>query len=197
MLAAVGACSSKTRLPDDRIDSVSVVSTPGANGGQVAGDTPEMSRMGGADISTGDPDRDFLRMMSDHHSGLLALAHPTLQSKEAVAVVKEDARKMDKAQDAEIKRMVSMLDKLYKDSYTPEVTPDNQRMADELKGKSGIEYNRTFLQDVITHHQQAIKMVDEYLPKAKNADIKAMAVKMKSDQTKEIAALTKQRSTLK
>ena len=80
-------------------------------------------------------------------------------------VVKDEARKMDKAQDAEIKTMVAMLKKLYGDSYTPKVTPDNQRMVDDLKGKSGIEYSRTFLLDVIAHHQMAIKMVDEYMPK--------------------------------
>jgi uncharacterized protein (DUF305 family) len=139
---------------------------------------------------TGDPDRDFLRMMSDHHKGLIALAHPTLEKKENLAV-KGDARKMDKAQDAELKKMITMLDRQYKDTYTPSVMPDNQRMVDELNGKSGTEYSRTFLKNVIAHHKQAIKMIDDYLPKSKSPQVKSMAEKMKSDQTKEIAELQK------
>ena len=96
---------------------------------------------------------------------------------------------MDKKQDAELEKMITMLDQQYKDTYTPSVMPEHQRMVDELKGKSGADYSRMFLTNVIVHHEQAIKMIDDYLPKAKNAQVKAMAEKMKSDQTKEIAEL--------
>lgn len=64
-------------------------------------------------------------------------------------------------------------------------------MVDELSGKSGADYGRTFLKNVIAHHEQAIKMIDDYLPKAKNPQVKAMAEKMKADQTKEIAEFQK------
>ena len=123
------------------------------------------------------------------------MVHPTLEKKENLAV-KGDATRMDKMQDAEIEKMVTLLDKQYKDAYTPTVTPDNQRMVDELKTKSGADYSRTFLKNVITHHQQAIKMIDDYLPKAKNPQVKSMAEKMKSDQTKEIAELQKKLSAM-
>jgi uncharacterized protein (DUF305 family) len=151
--------------------------------------------MSGMANMTGDADRDFLRMMSDHHKGLIAIVHPTLEKKENLAV-KDDARKMDKKQDAEIEKMITMLDQQYKDTYTPSVMPDNQRMVDELKGKSGADYSRTFLKDVITHHEQAVKMIDEYLPKAKNPQVKSMAEKMKSDQTNEIAELQRKLSSM-
>ena len=103
---------------------------------------------------------------------------------------------MDKKQDAEVEKMVTMLDQRYKDAYTPKVMPDNQRMVDELKGKSGAEYSRTFLKNVIAHHQQAVKMIDEYLPKAKSPQVKSMAQKMKSDQTREIAEFQKKLSAM-
>ena len=152
-------------------------------------------QMSGMANMTGDADRDFLRMMSDHHKGLIAIVHPTLDKKENLAV-KGDAAKMDKKQDAEIEKMITMLDKQYKDTYTPSVMPDNQRMVDELKGKSGAEYSRTFLKNVIAHHQQAVKMIDEYLPKAKSPQVKSMAQKMKSDQTREIAEFQKKLSAM-
>ncbi len=146
-----------------------------------------MSQMAGM---TGDADHDFLRMMSDHHKGMIAMAHPTIESRENLAV-KGDARKLDKAQDAELDMMANKLDRDFKDAYTPKVTAENQRMVDALKGKTGDDYSKTFLQNVIMHHGEAVKMIDEYLPKAKDASLKTMASKMKADQTKEIAEFKK------
>ena len=191
----LAACSTK---PDSGVDTSSVATssstmssmdTSAAMSTQMAGQ--QMGRM----PMTGDADHDFLRMMSDHHKGLIAMVHPTLDKKENLAV-KGDAAKMDKKQDAELEKMVTMLDQLYKDAYTPMVMPDNQRMVDELNGKSGADYSRTFLKNLIAHHQQAIKMIDDYLPKAKNAQVKSMAEKMKTDQAKEITAFQKKLSAI-
>jgi uncharacterized protein (DUF305 family) len=55
-----------------------------------------------------------------------------------------------------------------------------------MQGMSGTS-ERTFYQDIIKHHQEAIEMVDAYLPTAKNPMVKQMAAKMKAQQTKEIA----------
>ena len=98
-----------------------------------------------------------------------------------------DAKKLDAAQDVELDHMVTMLEKDFKDPYAPKVIPEHQAMADALKGKSGKEYDRTFYTNIIKHHQEAIAMIDGYLPKAKSAMLKQMAEKMKSDQAKEIA----------
>jgi len=93
--------------------------------------------------------------------------------------------------------MVTMLEKTYKDAYAAKVMPDNQAMADELKTKSGTEYDRAFYQNVIKHHGEAVKMVDAYLPNAKSAAVKQMAVKIKADQTKEIAEFQKKLAAIK
>lgn len=146
----------------------------------------DMSGMQGMANMTGDADHDFLRMMSDHHKGLIQMAHMTKDQK-GLASAAADATKLDAAQDKELDQMVTMLEKDFKDPYAPKVMPEHQAMADELKTKSGKDYERTFYQDVIKHHQEAVKMVDDYLPKAKNAMLKQMAEKMKADQTKQIA----------
>ena len=182
---AITACSSKRESGSD-----TAVGSTGSSAMMMDTSASSTGPMSGMANMTGDPDRDFLRMMSDHHKGLIAMVHPTIDKKENLAV-KSDATKMDKKQDAELEKMIAMLDQQYKDSYTPSVTPDNQRMVDELNRKSGADYSRTFLKNVIAHHQQAIKMVDDYLPTAKNAQVKSMAEKMKADQTKEIAELQK------
>ena len=136
-------------------------------------------------VMTGDADRDFLRMMTDHHMGLIAMAHKTIESKDKLTV-KTIAERLDTEQDAEMDRMMTMLEKNFKDPYAAKITADNQLMLDQLKGKTGKEYDQTFLNNVITHHEQALKMIDAYLPTAKNADLKAMAQKMKAVQSKEI-----------
>lgn len=187
---ALGACSSQSDSTGDTTATASSSSMA-----PLTDSASAHSQMSGMANMTGDPDRDFLRMMSDHHKGLIAMVHPTLDKKENLAV-KGDAAKMDKKQDAELDKMITMLDQQYKDSYTPSVMPDNQRMVDELKDKSGADYSRTFLKNVIAHHQQAIQMVDEYLPKAKNPQVKAMAEKMKSDQAKEITELQRKLSAM-
>ena len=133
---------------------------------------------------TGDPDRDFLRMMSDHHKGLTTMAHEAIEMKEPQLVA--DAKKLDAKQDAELDEMVTRLEKEYKDPYAPKITPDNQAMIDALKAKSGKDYQRTFYKYVVQHHEQALKMIDDYLPKSKKPELKAMAEKMKADQAREI-----------
>jgi uncharacterized protein (DUF305 family) len=145
-----------------------------------------MAGMTGMANMTGDADHDFLRMMSDHHKGLIQLAHMTKEM-QGVGAATVDAAKMDAAQDKELDQMMTMLEKDFKDPYAPKVMAEHQAMADELKGKTGKDYERTFYQDVIKHHQEALKMIDEYLPKAKSTTLKRMAEKMKTDQTKEIA----------
>ena len=145
-----------------------------------------MAGMAGMAGMTGNADQDFLRMMTDHHKGLIVLTDLTKDRKEGGTAV-ADATKLDVAQDAELDHMVTMLEKDFKDSYSPKVSPAHQAMADALKSKTGKEYDRTFYQNVIKHHQEAIKMVDGYLPNAKNAMLKQMAEKMKADQTREIA----------
>lgn len=148
-----------------------------------------MANMSGMAM-TGDPDRDFLRMMMDHHKGMVAMAHPTIESKEKLAV-KPLAKQLDSEQDKDLDKMSGMLDSLYKDNYTPKLMPDNKAMVDDLLKKSGAAYDTTFMQDAVKHHEQAVKMIDDYLPKAKQPAVKAMAEQMKAPQQREIADLKK------
>lgn len=189
-LIGLPACGSKDAQKQE--SAASVAST---NGSATAADSASMmakhsdSAMGGMAMGnmamTGDADHDFLRMMTDHHKGLIQMAHETIESKDKLAV-KPIAERLDTEQDAEMDQMMTMLEKTFKDPYSPKITLDNQAMADQLKGKTGKAYDQTFLTNVIAHHEQALKMIDAYLPTAKNADVKAMAQKMKDMQSKEI-----------
>lgn len=205
---ALGACSSNDKKSADSAGGAGAPTTTAADsmsnmGGMKMDSSNKMGgmkmdstgKMGGMAM-TGDPDRDFLRMMSDHHKGLVEMAHMTKEQKPASSAV-ADAAKLDTKQDAELDKMQTMLEKTFKDPYTPKVTADNQAMVDQLRGKTGPDYARIFYQNIVKHHQQAVAMVDEYLPKLKNATVKQMAEKMKADQTKEIAEFQKKAGAIK
>lgn len=189
LLAGVAAIALSACAKTDKAPADSAAMTANAPPAAAPADTTHsgMAAMPMMNM-TGDPDRDFLRMMSDHHKGLTAMAHEAVQSKDKLTV-KDLATSMDAKQDKELDMMGKMLEADYKDVYAPMIMPDNQTMIDALKGKTGPDFDRTFLQNVITHHQQAVKMVDDYLPKAKAAKVKSMAEKMKADQTKELAVV--------
>lgn len=177
------ACGTKEKPMDS---TVGTTPAPAATSAMPDTGTSAHGGMAGMANMTGNADHDFLRMMSDHHKGLIVMAHMT-KDRTGVGAAAADARKLDAAQDKELEHMMGMLEKDFKDPYAPKVMPAHQAMADELKPKTGKEYERSFYENIITHHQEAIAMVDEYLPKAKNTMLKQMAEKMKADQTKEIS----------
>ena len=86
------------------------------------------------------------------------------------------------------KKMVGMLQSMYGETAMPMVMPEHKAMNDSLSTKTGAEYDRTFYRNLITHHREAIKMVNDMMPRMTKADIKQMAEKMKADQQKEITA---------
>ena len=185
LILAVAACSSAEK----RVDTTSAATTTSARPAAMPSDTMAgKAGMQGMTATTGDPDHDFLRMMSDHHEGLIALAHMTKDRGDA-GVAAIAAKKLDASQDAELDKMMTMLEKHYKDPYAPKVTAEHQAMADELKTKSGKEYDRTFLQDAIKHHEEALRMIDDYLPKSTKPGLKGMAEQMKADQARQIELL--------
>ncbi len=159
----------------------------------VAGDT-SMGSMSGMDHSAmtstpaKDPDQEFVRMMVDHHQGLIALADTALAMKPSEHI-RMDAREMSQKQRAEQKKMIAMLKADYGEDKMPMVMPSNAQMVSEVASKAGKELDRTFREKVIAHHEEALKMVDDYMPKFTKPAVRTMATKMKADQQKEIAEL--------
>ena len=196
MFLALSACGRNKSGAADSAASAAAATTPPAAPASTAAtaDTTKSAGSMAGMAMTGDPDHDFLRMMMDHHKGLIAMAHPTIESKEKLAV-KPLAKRLDSEQDKDMDKMSSMLDSLYKDNYTPMVMPENKAMADTLASKSGSAYDTTFMRNVVKHHEDALKMIDAYLPTAKQPAIKAMAEQMKSVQQREIAELRRQLGT--
>jgi uncharacterized protein (DUF305 family) len=58
-----------------------------------------------------------------------------------------------------------------------------------LQGKTGDEFDKEFLSEMIVHHQGAVSMAQAALQSAKHQEIKDMAQKIISAQTSEITQM--------
>ncbi|MEO7521043.1 MAG: DUF305 domain-containing protein [Gemmatimonas sp.] len=197
VLFAATACGGEAK---NETAADSMVATAGAT--TSAGPDTGMAGMAGMDHSnmagmTGNADQDFLRMMSDHHKGLVAWAHMTKDGKGSTEAVRADARKLDNAQDADLDTMTTMLETSFKDAYQPKILPMHQAMADSLRALSGAAYDRTFYHHVIQHHQDGLKMMDEYLPKLTRPELKAMVQRMKDAHAREITEFERKMNAMK
>ena len=137
--------------------------------------------------ATAPGDQEFLREMTNHHHGMVTMAHEAMEK--TGSSVQEEATAIDQKQDEEIEQMLAILLKDFSDPHTPTIDPATQAMADDLATKSGADYDRTFRMHVIEHHKQGIAMIDRFLPLLTRPDVRAMAEQMKADQQKEVQDL--------
>jgi hypothetical protein len=132
------------------------------------------------------PDHEFLTKMSDHHEGMVQMAEVAM-SKAGKPATQADAHNLHTKQAAERDSMQAMLRSAFNDNHTPTVMPENKAMMDSVNAKSGAAYDAEFYRQTIKHHQEGIKMIDQYLPQLADASLKAMSERMKAEQQKQIA----------
>lgn len=153
------------------------------------GDSPDSDSAAVSDSMAGmnmaNSDRDFLRMMSDHHEGLIEMASAAM-TKASMSATQGDAHNLHTKQAAERDSMIAMLRNAYSDAYAPKVMPKNRAQNDSLQALAGADYDRAFYRIVIEHHRAGIAMIDSTMPHLTKDDVKRMAEKMKADQQKEI-----------
>ena len=145
------------------------------------------SKMAAADRGPAkNTDHEFLRIMSDHHEGLVTMMDGAM-NRATSADAKADATRLHHKQQQERDHMVGMIREMYSESLQPMVMPNNKAMNDSLQAKSGTEYDRDTYRHVVMHHREGVQMIDKFLPRLQNADVRSMAEKMRADQTREIA----------
>jgi len=76
------------------------------------------------------------------------------------------------------------------------IMPDGSAMSDSmadmtagLQGKTGDEFDRAFIEEMIVHHEGAVAMAEAALSSAKHPEIKSMANDIITTQSKEIATM--------
>jgi uncharacterized protein (DUF305 family) len=83
-----------------------------------------------------------------------------------------------------------------KETYRPQAQVQNNSMHGEmnnmmkgLEGKTGDEFDKAFLKEMIVHHEGAVKMAESALQNAENVAIKGLAQNIINSQTVEIAEM--------
>lgn len=158
-------------------------------GANVATDTSAgMSGMAGHEMNrqaAKDADHEFLRMMSDHHEGLVQMATAAM-SRGSNPTVQGDAHRLHTKQQEEQKKMIDMVRTSYGETVMPMIMPSDKTMLDELQARSGTGYDKSFYRNVVAHHRAGIRMMDDFAGRVTRADVKQMIQTMKADQQKEI-----------
>ena len=135
-----------------------------------------------------DADHEFLRMMANHHEGLIAMGQEAmnLASDDSVRTA---AHNLHTKQMMERDSMVAMIQRDYGEQHHLMMMPRNAAQVDSLRQTTGTETDRYFLQKTIEHHREGIGMIDRFLPRLTKAPVRQMAETMKSDQQREIQEL--------
>jgi uncharacterized protein (DUF305 family) len=192
-LTLAGACA---KGADQRSDTAAPAAMAGPNANPVDTGMATMSHdMAGMDHGSmasrpapKDSNQSFLRMMSDHHQGLVAMSDTAMAKLGATA--KADAQKLRSEQKQEQDHMLTMLRSDYKDSVTPMILPSNQQMISTVAQASAGDADRVYYQQVIAHHREGVQMIDKMLPQLTGMT-KSMASTSRSKQQKEIAEFEK------
>ena len=131
-----------------------------------------------------DSNQVFLRMMSDHHEGLIAMAD-SAEERAQDTTARADARELHEKQRREQQEMLAMLGRQYQDSIMPMMMPSNHAMLDSTRSASGSAFDPTFYRQVIHHHREGIAMVEPLLPHL-TGEVRQMADRMVAEQRREI-----------
>ena len=182
-LTALAACGGSNDAAEG--DSATAAGQTAAGGDSAAAGTDHSNMPGMNNGPAKDADHEFLRKMSDHHEGMIVMLNGA-PDKAASATAKADARKLMEKQGAERDSMLAMIKKDYNETHMAMAMQSAKTMAADLQQKSGAAYDRDMYGHVIMHHQEGVKMIDEFLPRFTKAPVRQMAEKMRADQQREI-----------
>ncbi|MEU0170330.1 DUF305 domain-containing protein [Streptomyces iakyrus] len=147
-----------------------------------------------------DADVTFAQMMIPHHEQALEMAK-LADGRASDAEVKDIAKKIEQAQDPEIKTMKGWLESWNKPTAAesmPGMDHGGMDMGDgmmsdkdmdELKAMKGKEFDKMFAQMMIEHHNGAITMAKDEQKNGKNADAVKMAGDIVEGQSAEVKQL--------
>lgn len=139
-------------------------------------------------------DRNFIANMIAHHEGAVEMAKLALDQAKHEEI-KTMANDIITAQTKEI----DMMKQWQSDWGYPSTSGDNMMdhsamgmmdgmtmMEDSLKGKTGDEFDKAFLEQMIVHHQGAINMAAPGATRAQHQEVKDLTKRIIDAQSKEI-----------
>ena len=148
-------------------------------------------------------DRLFLANMISHHMGAVDMANLALKSAKHQEV-KDLANAIISAQTTEIASMVSWQKTwgypassgtAMMDHSAMGMEDTNAGMMNALSNKTGDDFDKAFLKEMIMHHQSAIDMSASGVTNAKHQEVKDLTVAISTAQKKEIRQMRQWQKT--
>ena len=139
-------------------------------------------------------DRNFIANMIAHHQGAVDMAELALTNAEHQEL-KDMANDIIAAQESEINQMESWQEEWGYPSTSGDnmmdhsamgMMDDMDSMMSELEGKTGDEFDKAFIEQMILHHQSAIDMAAPGEENAEHQELKELTKEIVSAQTREI-----------
>ena len=139
-------------------------------------------------------DRNFIANMIAHHEGAVTMAQLALTNAKHQEL-KDMANDIISAQNGEISQMKSWQQAWGYPSSSSDNMMDHSAMGmmdemagmeNELKGKTGDEFDKAFIEQMIMHHQGALDMAAPGEKNAEHQEVKDLSKAIVSAQTKEI-----------
>ena len=137
-----------------------------------------------------DSNQAFLRAMSDHHQGLVAMVDSTI---ERLGSARTDADTLRQKQRRGRDDMMQILNTEYDDPITPTIMPTNRGMIEAVVRATAADIDRAFYRQTVAHHQEGVSMIDRFLPFLSGRP-KTMATNMRTEHQREIAAFERKAS---
>jgi uncharacterized protein (DUF305 family) len=183
-LAAAAACGGGAPGTDSAV--ADTASPPGMSAAPtpVTPAAPDSAATAMGRAAPKDSNQAFLRMMSDHHEGLVAMSD-SAQARLQGATAVQDADRLGRKQKAEQKEMLGMLARQYGDSVRPMILPSNRTMIDSVTAARGPAADTVYYRQVVAHHREGVGMAEAMLPHL-TGETRRMAEKAVAEQRREI-----------
>ena len=181
-------------LRDNKTDNMSGANTSGSSNNNSFVDTNSDTYKQYAAMTGETYDRNFIANMIAHHQGAVDMAK-LAQKNAKHQELKDMANDIISAQEGEISQMTAW----QKEWGYPSTSADNMMdhsamgMMDEmagmnsaLEGKTGDEFDKAFIEQMIMHHQGALDMAAPGEKNAEHQEVKDLTKAIVTAQTKEI-----------
>ncbi|MHA6508344.1 DUF305 domain-containing protein [Tessaracoccus sp. Y1736] len=191
LTATLAACADQSATPP--------AATTSPTGTTTALGTASASASSDVAADHNDQDTTFAQMMIIHHEGAIEMSQLAIERAETPEVVAL-AERIAEAQGPEIDEMTAWLS-----TWGEDVSPDDhggmdmggmdmdgmsqEEMMAQLDALSGAEFDLTFLEAMIAHHEGAIEMSEQQVAEGQNPDAVALAEKIIADQQAEITEM--------
>lgn len=171
----------------DDTDAADEDAPSAADSGALTGEDPDEPAAGDGN----EADVAFVAGMIPHHQGAIEMA-ALVEDRTEREELRDLADEITEVQTAEVETLEGMLDRLSGEQDAVEDPGhDAMGMADhdemeQLEAAEGEEFDRLFLELMITHHQGAIDMAEEVLAEGEDDEVSALAEDVITTQQAEI-----------